>query len=53
MLEQRATIDLLGELVAAEPTRPSPRQHDAGDAISVVGRRDPSDSARTRTRTAP
>ena len=53
MVEQRATVDLLGELVAAESSGAPPRQHDPGDAISVVGRRDPFDSARRRTRTVP
>jgi hypothetical protein len=53
MVEERAAPVLLGELVATEPLGPSSGEDDAGDAISVVGRRDPLDSARRRTRNAP
>ena len=53
MVEEGATLVLLRELVAAEPLGSSSGEDDSGDAISVVGRRDPLGSARRRTRSVP
>ena len=53
MMEERAALVSLRELVAAEPFGPSSGEDDAGDAIGVCVRRDRLDSARRRTRSVP